>query len=253
MGVIRVVHNGNYTTMANYHLRDKSLSLRAIGLMSKMLSLPDDWDYTVAGLAAICKEGREAVRTVLQELEGSGYLVRQQSRAGGKFHGYDYTLFENPDQAADFDRCPETWATVPPLPEKPVTENPVTENPPQLSKDKPSKELPTPKPPKGARVPKEKAVCEWEPEMFERFWKLYPRGEDKAKARYEWDKLRPDSKLMREMSAALKRQLKTDEWQRNVGIPYACRWLSNRRWEAAEKLPPLPDEHPQREEASTWI
>ncbi|MBQ1576687.1 MAG: helix-turn-helix domain-containing protein, partial [Oscillospiraceae bacterium] len=76
MGVIRVEHNANYTTMSNFHLRDSRLSLRAMGLMSKMLSLPDDWDYTVAGLASICKEGRDAVRKALMELEGAGYLVR---------------------------------------------------------------------------------------------------------------------------------------------------------------------------------
>lgn len=254
MGVIRVVHNENYTTMANYHLRDRNLSLRAIGLMSKMLSLPEDWDYTVSGLAGICKEGREAVRTVLQELEGAGYLVRQQSRDGGQFRGNDYTLYEEPQTDPEH-RCPETWATAPPLPEKPVTEKPVTDFPPQLSKELPSKDVPIPpKPPKGQRVKREKSACEYMPEMFERFWALYPRGEDKAKARYEWDVLRPDHELMRKMSAALKRQMMTDEWRRGVGVPYACRWLSNRRWEAADKLPPLPNDRTAAgEEASAWI
>ena len=92
MGVIRVEHNDNYTTMSNRHLRDERLSLRAIGLMSKMLSLPEDWDYTVKGLCAIVKEGREAVRKALMELEAAGYLVREQGRsAGGNFASNDYT------------------------------------------------------------------------------------------------------------------------------------------------------------------
>ena len=91
MGVIRVEHTANYTTMSNYHLRDNRLSLRAMGLMSKMLSLPADWDYTVAGLAAICKEGRDAVRKALMELEAAGYLVREQTRSGGgNFAANDY-------------------------------------------------------------------------------------------------------------------------------------------------------------------
>jgi len=72
---------------------------------------------------------------------------------------------------------------------------------------------------------------QWEPEMFERFWKAYPRGEDKAGARREWDKLKPDRELMRVMSAALDRAKTSDNWQRGIGIPYACRWLRNRRWE----------------------
>ncbi len=74
-------------------------------------------------------------------------------------------------------------------------------------------------------------ACSWEPEMFERFWRAYPCGKDKAGARREWDKLKPDRKLMADMSAALNRAKASDEWQRGIGIPYACRWLSHRRWE----------------------
>jgi hypothetical protein len=259
MGVIRVPHNDNFTMMANYHLKDRRLSLRAVGLMSKMLSLPDDWDYTVTGLAAICKEGREAVRKVLQELEEAGYLERDQSREGGRFSGYDYNLYEQPRGGvpASAGETPSPGFLgngEPPSPRIPVPGFPVPENPPQSSTKESSTKNNPPKPPRGRREKKEKASCDWMPEMFERFWKLYPRGEDKAAARYEWDLLRPDPTLMQTMSAALKRQMMTDEWQRGVGIPYACRWLSKRRWEAAEKLPGLsavPDQSPS-EEAIEW-
>ena len=88
-------------------------------------------------------------------------------------------------------------------------------------KIKQEKEQP-PKAPQGAA---------WEPEMFERFWKAYPCKRDKASARREWDRLEPDRKLMLTMSAALKRQKASEQWQREIGIPYACRWLRNRRWE----------------------
>ena len=205
MGVIRVEHNENYTTMANYHLRDSRLSLRAMGLMSKMLSLPDDWDYSVAGLTKIVKEGREAVRKALQELESAGYLIREQSRQGGSFAGYDYTLFEQPQAGAGS-----------PSPKKPSTGNPPQINNEKNQKTKQQKHAP--------------AVPEWEPEMFERFWRAYPRHEDRKTAAAEWDKLRPDLKLMRAMSSALDRAKTTDEWRRGVGIPYACRWLSKQRW-----------------------
>lgn len=152
MSVIRVVHNENYTTMANYHLRDPRLSLRAIGLMSKMLSLPDDWDYTVAGLAAICSEGREAVRNVLKELEAAGYLEREQSHgSGGRFAGYDYTLHEAPtrgEETAAENPAPGVEEPLPenpgdgeePLPEKPLPGKPLPGFPPQL-KDERTKEL----------------------------------------------------------------------------------------------------------------
>ena len=231
MGVIRVEHNSNYTTMANYHLRDARLSLRAMGLMSKMLSLPDDWDYTVNGLASIVKEGRDAVRKALQELEAAGYLVREQGRSsGGNFAANDYTLFEE-------SRSPltEKPSTVKPSTEKPSTGKPLTENPPQLN-NLSNKE-----------TKRQTHAPAWEPELFERFWKAYPRGEDKAGARREWDKLKPDRELMKIMSAALDRAKSTDEWQRGIGIPYACRWLRNRRWEDEQgRGVPEPYEAPDR-------
>lgn len=215
MGVIRVEHNENYTTMANYHLRDPRLSLRAIGLMSKMLSLPDDWDYTVKGLAAICIEGREAVRKALMELEACGYLIREQGRgAGGSFAGNDYTLYEQPH--AEGSPLPKIPTTV-----KPLTGSPTSVNPPQLNNVSNQR----------TKEPKHAAAPSWEPDMFERFWREYPRHEDKAGARREWDRLKPDRELMADMSAALERAKTSDEWLRGIGIPYFCRWLSHRRWE----------------------
>ena len=243
MGVIRVEHNANYTTMSNYHLRDERLSLRAIGLMSKMLSLPEDWDYTVKGLCAIVKEGREAVRKALMELEAAGYLVREQGRsAGGNFASNDYTLFEEPRDL--------------PLPKKPTTVEPTTDLPTTVE---PTTDLPTSVNPtqlnnlnnKETKEPRHApaaAKTKWEPEMFELFWKAYPCHKDKMSARQEWDRLKPDRDLMRTMGAALKRAKTSDTWQRGIGIPYACRWLSHRRWEDVpdSELTPLEDEPPQR-------
>ncbi len=232
MGVIRVEHNANYTTMSNYHLRDERLSLRAIGLMSKMLSLPEDWDYTVKGLAAIVKEGRDAVRKALMELEAAGYLVREQGRsAGGNFAANDYTLYEEP-QASPLTEKPSTV--------KPSADLPSSVNPPQLNNlnNKETKE------PRHAPA----AAAKWEPDMFERFWKAYPCHKDKVSARREWDKLKPDRELMQVMSAALARAKTSDTWQRGIGIPYACRWLSHRRWEDMpdSDLEPLVEEAPER-------
>ena len=81
------------------------------------------------------------------------------------------------------------------------------------------------------KPPKAPQGAAWEPELFERFWLAYPRHEDKASARREWDRLKPDRELMRTMSAALSRAKTSDEWLRGIGIPDACRWLRNRRWE----------------------
>ena len=96
MATFRVHKNANYTVMSNHHLRDKEMSLKAKGLLSVMLSLPDNWDYSINGLAAISKEGTKAIRNILQELEESGYLTRTRKQGtGGRFE-YDYDIYEHP-------------------------------------------------------------------------------------------------------------------------------------------------------------
>ena len=97
MAVFRVEKNHNYTVMSNYHLRDTRLTLKSIGLLSKMLSLTDEWDYTTRGLAAICKEGVDAIGAALKELEARGYLVRRQLRdSRGRITDTEYTIYESP-------------------------------------------------------------------------------------------------------------------------------------------------------------
>ena len=123
MAVMRVEKNQNYTTMSNYHLQDTRLTLKAIGLLSKILSLPDDWDYTVAGLASICKEGKDAVRSALEELETAGYIERRQTHAAdGSFAGNEYIVYESPaDVRSPLSGFPST--------DKPSTGNPLTGTP----------------------------------------------------------------------------------------------------------------------------
>lgn len=99
MSVIRVNKTKDYTIMSNYHLNDINLSLKAKGLLSVMLSLPEDWDYSIRGLAAISKEGEKAIRTVLTELEDAGYLTRTRVQDNkGRFSDVVYDIFEKPTQ-----------------------------------------------------------------------------------------------------------------------------------------------------------
>lgn len=127
MAVCRVEKNKNYTTMSNYHLRDKNLSNKACGLLSKMLSLPDAWDYTTRGLAAICKDGVDAITAQLKELEACGYLCRHRLRdSKGRITDVEYIIYEQPHLR-------------PPDPEYPHTENPDMGEPDQ---GKPSTEKP---------------------------------------------------------------------------------------------------------------
>ncbi len=80
MAVFRVERNTGYTVMSNHHLRNKELSLKAKGLLSQMLSLPEDWDYTLAGLSHINREKIDAIREAVKELEKAGYIVRSRER-----------------------------------------------------------------------------------------------------------------------------------------------------------------------------
>ena len=165
--VFRVEKNANYTVMANYHLKDRRLSYKAKGLLSEMLSLPPDWDYTLSGLAVISTDGLDSVRTAVRELERYGYLVRFQLRDDlGRMSVNEYVVYESPEQNPYFSvadsaedntkqskngsvkritpslenpTTEHTEAETPSL-ENPTTEIPSLENP---STEKPSTENPT--------------------------------------------------------------------------------------------------------------
>ncbi len=120
MAVFRVEKTKDFTVMSNYHLRDVELSLKAKGLLSLMLSLPEDWDYTTKGLACICKDGVDSITSALKELENHGYLTRQRIRYGnGRLGDITYTIHEKPveqELKEEKEGLPE--------PEKPEWENP---------------------------------------------------------------------------------------------------------------------------------
>ena len=136
MAVFRIEKTRDYTVMSNHHLRDMSLSLKAKGLLSLMLSLPENWDYTMKGLARICKDGIDSISGGIRELEEHGYLIRERVRgANGQLGSIEYTILEQPKEPT-------------PAQEKPVRENPVQvnqtlltpvqEEPAQLNKDRSS-------------------------------------------------------------------------------------------------------------------
>lgn len=132
MAVMRVHKSANYTVMSNYHFKEKEMSLKAKGLLSLMLSLPDDWDYSVAGLATLSKDGKDSVITALKELEKFKYLKRTRvTDAKGRIKGYDYDIFEQPqnDTPEAAKRDPKTPETATPEAAKPTTGEPDTGNP----------------------------------------------------------------------------------------------------------------------------
>ena len=139
MAVFRVERNKGYTVMSNHHLRNKELSLKAKGLLSQMLSLPEDWDYTLAGLSFINREKIDAIREAVKELERAGYIVRSRERdEKGRLRGADYVIFEQPQTPPVSDLPTLENPTL----EKPTQEKPTLENPMQLNKDIQKTDLP---------------------------------------------------------------------------------------------------------------
>ena len=183
-------------------------------LYAEISSLTDARGYCFASNGYFMKLYGLSMRTItrlLQALEDAG-LVRIEDDQGGKslrkiYAGVNPMSYLDKNVYTPGQKCQGGL-------DKNVQEN----------NKETRKEINPPKAPQGAA---------WEPTMFERFWKLYPKKKDKAKAIREWDRLKADRKLMGVMSAALRAQMASEEWQRDNGraVPYPCRWLSHRRWE----------------------
>ena len=144
MAVFRVERNKGYTVMSNHHLRNKELTLKAKGLLSQMLSLPEDWDFTLAGLSYINRESIDAIRTAVWELEKAGYITRQQGRDDkGKMTAIEYTIYEQPQIPPGLEKpILENPTPGSPTLENPTSDNPTSENPTQINKDRQKTDLP---------------------------------------------------------------------------------------------------------------
>lgn len=125
MSVIRVHKTANFTVMSNYHFKEKKMSLKAKGMLSLMLSLPEDWDYTVAGLVTLSSDGKDSVNSALKELESFGYLTRRRmTNSKGQFAGMEYNIFEQPQEKPIADK---------PIQDTPIQDKPMQEKQPQLN------------------------------------------------------------------------------------------------------------------------
>ncbi len=205
-------------------------------LYAEISSLTDVRGYCYASNAyfeSLYNLSERTIVRLIRALEAAGY-IRIEDGEGGKGRRKLYAginPLSNPDKNVSV-----TLTKMSPPPDKNVT---------HIKKDTKIEDQEPPKPPEGERASagskprrrrgEARKEPDWEPEMFSRLWALYPRGEDKQAAMDEWDRLHADRELMTIMSAALKRQMASEEWRRGVGIPYLCRWLSKRRWEDAEK------------------
>lgn len=228
--MIRFKRGRGFTTIYNSVAQDTRLSLATRGLFTLMASLPQDWDYSVSGLAVKANTTRYEVRKCLDNLQEVGYLEREQSHdSGGKFSGNVYVLQDEPPTVVPNCRNGESRQR-----NLPLTVN-LTQQNKDLNKEK--KEIP-PSPPTGV---------DEQSELFDRFWTAYPRHQGKEPARKAWKRVRPDIHLCRAMSQALERQKRSESWTRDGGryIPMPATWLNQRRWEDESPKPVKPA--PERE------
>jgi len=249
---IRFKKSVGFTHLRNDLLRDQRLSLRTKGLFAVMASLPPNWDFSVRGLAKITGVCKDTIVAALKKMRDAGYLkIYKQKSEDGPLGGRIYEIDPMPSADCASSPCPTFSDTVEeatsPCPTFPDTEKPDTGKSPQLNKDL-SKERSnnTPySPPAGDGVRRHrspKSVPAWKPERFEGLWNFYPdKGKkDRAAAVREWDRLKPDDELIDLIARRLAKQKASDEWQRGIGIPYLCRYLSHQRWKDTVSLAPEP-------------
>lgn len=228
-----------FTMIYNSVLKDTRLDLKTKGFFAVMMSFPEEWEYTVKGLAQVMDIGKDAVRTCLKQLEEAGYLIREQGREGGRFSQNVYVLLE--ESASPLSDLPYTV--------KPSTDLPCTVNPTQYKtiENKDSNNIPPISPTGEGEGDKSKdgLVPKHKPERFMKLWAIWPKKRRKARreAVKAWDRLKASDELLNEMSAALAKQMEGADWKRGIGVPYPSTWLNGRRWEDE------PDE-PEEEEAS---
>ena len=222
MAILRNASRGKYTVLNNGIFRDENLSAKSLGILAKMLSLPDNWEFSETGLCSIFKkDGRDSIRSGLKELEENGYLVRSRVRdESGKLISVEWTVSDQPMLEK-------------PMLENPMLENPMLENRTQYNtKEYNTKEFITKDIPPIS--PKGKTDCS---DLFNQFWTAYPKHIAKQSAVKAFEKLKPDEKLLEAMLKAIEMQKESKQWEKDGGafIPYPATWLNQRRWE--DELP----------------
>lgn len=207
MAILRKNNKEQYTTIPQGILRDERLSLKDIGLLVCMLSLPDNWKFSENGLDAIFKnDGQASIRTGLKKLEEAGYLQRLRKRGGdGRMEAVLWYLSDTP-------QCEK------PRLENPSVDNPSLENPPQSNTNiSNTKESNTKRYIDG----------------FDKFWSLYPKKKAKEAARKAWAKLKLTGALTTMILADVEAKKRTQDWKKDGGkyIPYPATYLNGKRWE----------------------
>lgn len=232
MSVYRRHKKDNYTCIDNHVFKDHSLSMKAKGLLTQIYSLPDDWEYSVKGLSTLFSDGRDAVNNAIQELIDHGYIIRtQKQNQAGKFDGYEYDIYEQP----------QTKSADKPFSENPLTDNPLSDNPNQLNtnilnnKEVNTKEIENIYGGDFFESLPDKPVAEVVDEkekMFLEFWKLYPKKVDKEGSRRAFKRIKKLKEIFPGIMRALEIQKQSEQWTKDNGqfIPYPKTYIHQERW-----------------------
>lgn len=232
MPQVKVQKKRDFTQIENATIQDPNLSLKSKGLLIYMLSLPEDWDYTISGLSAKCKEGKASIRSAISELMEAGYIMRRLARGEkGTLDGYEYIVYETPQPSCE--NCTTVETDTSPSCGFPTSENPSSGNCTQqiknLTKEESNKDNP-PISPQGGR--RRRTGEHYKPKAFESLYAYYPRHVGKAAAQKAWDKLRPSPEIMEAICVALRVQkaywLATQTPKDK--IPHLSTWLNGQRW-----------------------
>lgn len=234
MSVIRVNKTKDYTVISNTHFKEKNMTLKAKGLLSLMLSLPDDWDYSIAGLVAICKENESAIKSTLNELKIFGYLTVIKKMPNVTQSGrieYEYNIYEQPQKKQE----PEIQGVENLKVEALSVENPRQLNTNKVNTDKVNTELLNIN-----NIKENNKEKDYEIE-FNDLWKLYPNKKGKDKALKSYIKARKEGTAYEDIEKGLKDyveecKIKNREIQY---IKHGATWFNNRCWNDEYDLTPI--------------
>jgi predicted transcriptional regulator len=215
MAIYRVHKKNDYTMINNYLIKDKNLQLKDKGMLLVLLSLPNDWDFSVVGLEKICKETKDTINGILNNLQKYNYLKRDKKRDDkGRFIDWQYDIYEIPKDLYDDLPHPKNQDM-----DNRDMDFPDMENYTQLNTNKEStKELNT----------KLKEIYK---ERFEEFYQAYPKHLKKAEVEKWFYKNKPDETLFNTIMTQLEKFKQCKEWKQQQYIPYPSTWLNQKRWE----------------------
>lgn len=224
----------NYTIMSNYHLQDNNLSLKAKGLLSVMLSLPDEWDYSSRGLSTICKETKDTINKTLKELEENGYLERKAVYLNGKISDWEYIIHSNnlciKKQDIEKQDIEKQDIVVQDIEKQDIESydgNKILNNKILTNKLLNNKIL------NNKKKNNKKEKDNFNQSLFEMFWEAYPKKVSKGNAEKWFAKNQPNEELVNLMISKIEILKKTKQWLSNDGqyIPYPTSWLNAKGWE----------------------